>query len=83
MVHLSEQQNKQTELPVLLDPVLLRAARQIYRSYGSLHTKLNKSPLGVAIDREHHRGQVIFNRQPILLPGECFITLRQLESEAY
>lgn len=86
MVYLSEQakqRNQQdVEIPFLLDPILLRAAKQIYRTYFALHSKVTKRPLGVAIDKETHRGQLIFTRT-ILLPGECFVSLKQLESEMY
>jgi hypothetical protein len=86
VVHLSDRENNTTkpmEFTILLDPALLRAARRVYRAYCVLHSKINKSPQGVAIDRDTHRGQIIFTTKPILLPGECFIPLRQLESEVY
>lgn len=69
------------ENPILSDPTLLRAAKRIYRTYCVLHAKLNHHPSGVAIHRDHHRGQLIFHHQPILLPGECFVPLKHLESE--
>lgn len=64
-----------------LDPKLLRMARRIYRSYRLLHPKAQRQPMGIAIHRETHRGQLLFNRCPILLPGECFVPLKQLEPE--
>lgn len=86
MTYISEsfrQQNvAETEIPRLIDPVLLRASREIYRKY-ALHRKVNKRPLGVAIDKETHRGQLIFKNRIILLPGECFVSLKQIESEMY
>lgn len=78
-----ETQGTSVEIPILLDPVLLRAARRIYRTYCVLHAKLTKHPFGVAIDQNSHRGQLIFNEKPILLPGECFIPVKQLEAEVY
>lgn len=66
-----------------LDPGLLKAARQIYGTYFKLHQKLNKNPIGVAIDRKTHRGQLLFCKQPILLPWENFISVDQLNSETY
>ena len=33
------------EVPILIDPSLLRAARRIYRTYCVLHAKLTKRPL--------------------------------------
>ncbi|MGK7875055.1 MAG: hypothetical protein AB4426_17685 [Xenococcaceae cyanobacterium] len=90
MVYISEKlsetrdnQINQAELTVLLDPTLLRAALQIYRTYCALHSTLTRNPLGVAINRDTHRGQLLFDRKPILLPGECFVPLNQLESEIY
>lgn len=70
------------EAPRLFDPKLLRMARRIYRSYCVLHPKANKQPFGIAIHKETHRGQLMFNRQPILLPGEYFVPMQQLEAEA-
>jgi hypothetical protein len=86
VAYLSDQpvnQPQRTELPILLDPNLLRSARRIYRTYCVLRTKLIKHPFGVAIDRDTHRGQLIFNDKPILLPGECFVPVKQLEAEIY
>ena len=84
MAYLAEQTNQfrpKTGIPVLLDPGLLKAARQIYHNYSRLRSKINKVPVGVAIDRQTHRGQLIFAKKPILLPRENFVTLDQLESE--
>ena len=60
---------------------LIKAAKRIYRTYHILHSKINRHPQGVAIHRDSHRGQLIFRTKPILLPGESFIPLQQLESE--
>ena len=76
-------QGASVEVPILLDPMLLRAARRIYRTYCVLHAKLSKRPFGVAIHQNSHRGQLIFSDKPILLPGECFISVKQLEAEVY
>ncbi|MEB3338738.1 MAG: hypothetical protein VKJ46_14810 [Leptolyngbyaceae bacterium] len=87
MVYASKQRtdNKtaQTDIPVLLDPSLLRAARQIYRTYYESQTESFPRPLGVAIDRNSHRGKLIFARKPILLPQEHFIPFNQLEAELH
>lgn len=72
-----------SELPVLIDPALLRAARQIYRTYYEVHPDEIRRPLGVAIDRLNHRGKLIFKERPVLLPRECFVPFNQLESELY
>jgi hypothetical protein len=71
------------EFPVWLDPAILRAARQIYRTYYEVHPELIQRPLGVAIDRYTCRGKLIFSGKPILLPQECFVPFNQIESELY
>lgn len=84
MVYVSEETDRQTqgsELPLLIDPSLLRAARRIYRNFRILHPKQSRRPFGIAIHRNTHRGQLIFNSHPVLLPGECFVPVKQLESE--
>jgi hypothetical protein len=68
-------------IPLLIDPHILRAARNIYRTFRVLHPKQDRRPQGVAIHRETRRGQLIFREQPILLPGECFVPAQQLESD--
>lgn len=71
------------DIPILLDPALLRSARQIYRTYYEVHPEVPQRPSGVAIDRYTHRGKLIFKRKPILLPQECFVPFSQLEAEIY
>jgi hypothetical protein len=71
------------DLPILLDPALLRAARQIYRTYYEVHPELTQRPYGVAIDRYTHRGKLIFRSKVILLPQESFVPFSQLEAEIY
>jgi hypothetical protein len=78
-----ETQAKPMDLPILLDPTLLRSAKRIYRTYCVINPKVNKRPLGVAIHRDSYRGQLIFNAKPILLPGEYFVPVKQLEGEFY
>ena len=68
---------------MLLDPALLRAARQIYRTYYEVHPDLTQRPSGVAIDRYTFRGKLIFKKKPILLPQEYFVPFSQLEAELY
>lgn len=71
------------DVPVLLDPTVIRAARQIYRTYIEVHPERIERPLGVAIDRYTYRGKLIYSRKPILLPQECFVPFSQIESEVY
>ena len=74
---------EQMDLPILLDPSVLRAARQIYRTYYEVHPDFIQRPSGVAIDRYTYRGKLIFRKKPILLPQECFVPFSQLEAEIY
>lgn len=71
------------DVPKLLDPAILKAARRIYRAYLEVHPEHRQRPLGVALDRFTYRGQVIFADKPILLPDECFVPFEQMESEMY
>jgi len=66
-------------LPPMLDPGLLKAARQIYRTYYEVHPEEMQRPIGVAISRKTRRGKLIFSERPVLLPSECFIPLSQIE----
>lgn len=80
---LQQRQKIQTnplDLPELIDPTLLKAARQIYRSYCEAHPSKLERPTGVAINRLTYRGQVLFSKKPILLPEECFVPLSQIET---
>lgn len=65
--------------PILFDPVLLKAARHIYRTYYEVHPEEIQRPVGVAISRVTHRGKLIFGGRPVLLPSECFIPLTHIE----
>jgi hypothetical protein len=64
--------------PIILSPVIVGAARNIYRAYVDTHGS-KQTPLGVAIDRYTFRGQLIFASQPILLPHECFVSMRDID----
>jgi hypothetical protein len=64
--------------PIVLSPVMIGAARKIYQAYVDTHGS-RQTPVGVAIDRYTFRGQVIFTGQPILLPHECFVTMRDID----
>ena len=68
---------------VFFDPSLIKAARNIYRSYCNLNISADNKAMGIIINRDSHRGQLAFNPKPILLPRECFIPLKQIEAEAY
>jgi hypothetical protein len=68
------------DFSALLDPTLLQAARQIYRTYYEVHPEQTRRPIGIAIDRTNHRGKLIFGQKPVLLPKECFVPLSQIET---
>ena len=68
---------------VFCDPTLIKAARNIYRNYCNLNMPAENRPMGVIINRDSHRGQLTFKPKPILLPGERFISLQQIEAETH
>ena len=68
---------------IFFDPTLIKAARNIYRTYCNLNLTANSRPIGIVINRDNHRGQLAFNPKPVLLPRECFIPLQQIEAETY
>ena len=65
----------------LLDNQVVAAAQKIYLTYYRLHGQNSKTPIGVAVDEKTYRGQLLFTKAPILLPGECFIPITDLEAE--
>jgi hypothetical protein len=79
----AETRVEEVSFPTLIDPAVIRAARQIYRTYYEVHPEINQRPLGVAIDRYTHRGKLIFTGRPVLLPQECFVPFNQIESDLY
>jgi hypothetical protein len=64
--------------PIVLSPVIVMTARNIYQAYVKTHGS-KQTPLGVALNRYTLRGQVIFASQPILLPHECFVPMRDID----
>lgn len=66
-------------LSPVFNPALLKAARQIYRTYYEVHPDDLQRPIGIAISTKTHRGKLIFGERPVLLPSECFIPLNQIE----
>jgi hypothetical protein len=72
-----------SDFTALLDPSLVRSARQIYTTFYEVHPEVVERPLGVAINRFTHRGKLIFSGKPVLLPQECFVPFSQIESELY
>ena len=64
---------------VLMDPELIKAARQIYRTFYEVHPEVVQRPIGVAMGRINHRGKLVFGDKPVLLPQECFVPFSQIE----
>ncbi len=61
-----------------LNTSLLASARNIYKRYCQVHLQPRR-PLGVAVNLETYRGQLIFSGQPILLPHEQFVSMEDLD----
>lgn len=68
---------------MFLDPILIQSAKKIYRTYSNSRSQVERKPLGVALNKETLKGQLIFGERPILLPGECFIKMNQMEPEIH
>jgi hypothetical protein len=76
---ISETTDDMVELELdAFNPLLLKAAQNIYSNYCQCHMA-PQQPVGVAIDRDTHRGHLIFAGKPILLPQECFVPFSDLE----
>lgn len=67
----------------LFDPSLIKAARNIYRTFCNVQSDSSNKPFGVVIHIDNHRGQLVFRQKPVLLPRECFIPMDQIEAEIY
>ncbi len=76
-----ENQTNRIDLPALIEPNLLRAARQIYRLYWAGNPNLVQGASGVAINKLTYRGMLVFSSKPIILLQECFVPLSQLDSQ--
>ncbi|PSB05121.1 hypothetical protein [Merismopedia glauca] len=70
-------------IPTLIDPTVIRAARQIYRTFIEIYPNRSQQPTGVVINRFTYRGKLIFSAKPILLPDECFVPLNQIEIDTH
>ncbi len=57
----------------------VESARDTYERYCATHIE-PQQPLGVAVDRNTNRGQIIFSERPVLLPHETFVSLSQIEA---
>lgn len=59
--------------------LMLASAREVYQAYCQVHRDI-APPVGVAMDRNTGRGQLIFAEQPILLPHEYFISAVDIQA---
>jgi len=64
----------------IADPGVVAAARRIYETHYRLHGRVSKTPIGVAVDAKTYRGQLLFTKAPILLPGEYFIPMQEIKA---
>ncbi|ERT07764.1 hypothetical protein M595_2255 [Lyngbya aestuarii BL J] len=64
-----------------LNPDVLQAARQVYRVYLRVHARQMRRPAGVIVNSLTHQSWLIFSSRPILLPGEQFIPVENIDSE--
>jgi hypothetical protein len=78
-----ENDSSTIDLAMLIDPALLRVARDVYQLYFEPDSERLPRPLGVAVDRVKYKGHVIFSSRPILLPQEYFIPVTEIESGYY
>lgn len=75
-----EMEQYQSQSTTRLDSAMLKQAAKIYQTYRQIRRQLPKPPIGVAIHRKTLRGQLVFTERPILLPGESWILIDQLDS---
>ena len=78
-----EQIERQPE-PVIkkVDPMIIRAAKQIYRYYADSYAAQLPRPMGIAINRIDMTGKLIYS-QLILLPQESFVQMELIELSDY
>ena len=62
------------------DPTAVQAAKTVYRKYLSLYSQIPKEPFGIVLNKKTFKGYLSFREQPILLPGEYFVPLNQIEA---
>ncbi len=67
------------EVNVNLDPLIVRAAKQVYRYYRDSYAAQLPRPLGVAIDRRTMEGKLVY-KQVLLLPQETFVSIDLIEA---
>ena len=65
-----------------VDPMIIRAAKQIYRYYADSYASQLPRPMGIAINRIDMSGKLIYS-QLILLPQESFVPIELIELAEY
>ncbi len=65
-----------------VDPMIIRAAKQIYRYYADSYAAQLPRPMGIAINRIDMTGKLIYS-QLILLPQESFVPMELIELAEY
>ncbi len=65
-----------------IDPMIIRAAKQIYRYYADSYAAQLPRPMGIAINRLDMNGKLIYS-QLILLPQESFVPMELIELSDY
>ena len=65
-----------------VDPIIIRAAKQIYRYYTDSYAAQLPRPMGIAINRVDMTGKLIYS-QLILLPQESFVPMELIELSDY
>ncbi len=65
-----------------VDPMIVRAAKQIYRYYADSYAAQLPRPMGIAINRLDMTGKLIYS-QLILLPQESFVPMELIELSDY
>jgi hypothetical protein len=65
-----------------VDPMIIGAAKQIYRYYSDSYAAQLPRPMGIAINRIDMTGKLIYS-QLILLPQESFVPMELIELSDY
>jgi len=76
----SERQSESVAKKV--DPLIVRAAKQIYRYYADSYAAQLPRPMGIAINRIDMSGKLIYSHL-ILLPQESFVPMELIELSEY
>lgn len=66
----------------IVDPTILRAAKQIYRYYADSYAAQLPRPMGVVINRQSMSGKLVYS-QLLLLPQESFVPIDIIEISDY